>query len=139
MARKGPVPERVANRLGHRTKAENDVTRIRVPTRATVPGPDKTWHPIALRIYKAAKASAQSKLYEPSDWAVLYFVCDEISVHCRSKNRSAVKLSAINQMLAGLVLTEGERRRAQIEIERETGVEDSRQVAVDVYSEILSG
>lgn len=121
MGARGRVPERKENLIGHRSKDELEggtVTRIRIPTKVSQPQADKDWHPIAVRIYNSVKISGQSQYYEPSDWAILYFACDELTYYLRPGNRSGQKLTAINQMLTTLLLTEGDRRRVAMEIDR---------------------
>ena len=63
------------------------------------------------------------KYYEPTDWQfarlALYTLNQElIAAQHNGKPVGAMKLTAINQMLSALLLTEGDRRRARLEIER---------------------
>jgi hypothetical protein len=54
---------------------------------------------------------------------VMFALNQELTRHLErrigSKPISAVKLQVINQMMASLMMTEGERRRARLEIERD--------------------
>lgn len=126
----GPIPKRSESRR-RRNKPENEggVQLLRAPgarENYEVPSPDPDWHPVAARIYKAAKQSGQARFYEPSDWAVLWWLCDEISAYkMRTRQHGgAMMLQALLSGLNGLVLTEGERRRARIELTREGGESD---------------
>jgi hypothetical protein len=87
-------------------------------------------HRLVVDLYQSLKESAQNKFYEPSDWQtarlVMYALNEELTATWKDgspKPMSAVKLQVINQMMASLMMTEGERRRARLEIERDqTGV-----------------
>jgi hypothetical protein len=80
-------------------------------------------HPLVTDMYESIKQSASVKYYEPTDWQfarlALYTLNQElIAAQHNGKPVGAMKLTAINQMLAALLLTEGDRRRARLEIER---------------------
>jgi hypothetical protein len=80
-------------------------------------------HPLVVEMYEAMKQSASIKYFEPTDWAfarlTLYTLNQElIAAAHNGKPVGAMKLTAINQMLSALLLTEGDRRRARLEIER---------------------
>jgi hypothetical protein len=74
-------------------------------------------------MYEAMKASACVKFFEPTDWAYARLTLHTLNaelVSARQQGRpiGAMKTTAINQMLSALLLTEGDRRRARLEIER---------------------
>ena len=80
-------------------------------------------HPLIEEMYESIKQSAAVKYYEPTDWQfarmTLYVLNQElIASQHYGKPVGAMKLTAINQMLSALLLTEGDRRRARLEIER---------------------
>ena len=80
-------------------------------------------HPLVVDMYESIKASASVKYYEPTDWQfarlALYTLNQElVAAERNGKPVGAMKLTAINQMLSALLLTEGDRRRARLEIER---------------------
>lgn len=80
-------------------------------------------HPLIEEMYESIKKSAAVQFYEPTDWQfariTLYALNQElIAAQHNGKPVGAMKLTAINQMLSALMLTEGDRRRARIEIER---------------------
>lgn len=94
-----------------------------------------TWHPLAQRIYDAALSSAQAALYEPSDWAVLALLCESLSRDLRPQlagvtqgensepiyERMPVKGASLSAYLKGftsLMMTEGDRRRMRLEVDR---------------------
>lgn len=92
---------------------------------------DPQWHEIARDIYESARTSGQADYYQDSDWAVLYWLCSEISYHItpqtwidkdtgeeRTKARSGQYLASIMSSLNSLILTEGERRKVRIELQK---------------------
>ena len=90
-------------------------------------------HPIAKALYESMKTSGQAKFYEPSDWEVarmtLYFM-NELLWAPNSRG-SAQKLATLHQMMTSLLLTEGDRRRAQIEVARN---QEADSTVIDVAS-----
>lgn len=121
MGVKGPIPKRSTE--GHRTtqakKLENGVEPVNVIADPVVaPDPDPDWHPIARDLWESVRKSTFTRYYEPSDWVVLYSTCDDLSSYKLQVRRSPTMLAAVNQMLTSLLLTEGDRRRVQIEINR---------------------
>ncbi|ACE79932.1 terminase small subunit [Mycobacterium phage Pukovnik] len=83
-------------------------------------------HPLIEEMYESIKKSAAVKYYEPTDWQfarlALYTLNQElIAAQHQGKPIGAMKLTAINQMLSALLLTEGDRRRVRLEIERNPG------------------
>ena len=105
-----------------------------------VPEPDESWHPIARQIYDSVLRSGQVIWMEPSDWSVLYLMCESIS---RDLNPQVVgitedgevvraeiplkgaSLNAYNKTMAALMMLEGERRRLRIELERKRRIDEA--------------
>lgn len=99
---------------------------------------EEDWHPIALRLWYSLKRSGQALYWEPSDWAIAQLVCESISRDLKPQfvgvaqgsegmpgepiyERIPLKgasLGAYAKMFGQLMLTEGERRRLSIELER---------------------
>lgn len=141
MGERGPAPQRKANLVGHRSKAELEgetVTKIPMAGKVKIPAAGPWTAPIATNLYNSARRSGQSKYWEESDWYVLWLACDEIDDHITTpRGRSAQKLMAINQMLGNLLLTEGDRRRVGMEIEREVQKDTTAEEADAMYSDLL--
>jgi len=79
--------------------------------------PDPNWHPIAIRLYESIRTSGQGKLWQDSDWALFYAVCDDMSyIKNQGVRRSAELTKAVYTALGSLGLTEADRRRARIEL-----------------------
>jgi len=77
-------------------------------------------HPMVVNFYDSLKESAQAKYYEPSDWEYARYVMYFINKLMRQGEKpSAVMFAAINSALSNLLVTEGDRRRVRIEVERD--------------------
>ena len=128
MGTRGPIPKRKGELNGHRAKAELDgATVVRAPAAEAVKQPpaSRDWHPIAKRLWKSMGESGQARFYEPSDWAVAYSLMDDLSYYKAGAKRSGQMLQTIMSSLSSLLLTEGDRRRLQIELARGGGEEES--------------
>ena len=111
-----PVPKR--SDQVRRTNNKALVEKIEVEGSVTVPKPHPKWHPAARQLWDSLPDSGQSRYYEPSDWAMAYVLMDDLSHYLRSHSRQGVKLSALMSGFTTLLLTEGDRRRVRMEIER---------------------
>lgn len=126
--------------------------------------PDDDWHPEALALYEAAEKSGQAEWYAESDWAKLYMLCDQLSQNLRpqfvgfAKQSRVVEvngedrlvqedipiagvrpmngatINALQALMASLGISEGDRRRMGIELQRKKdgeGNEAERQARED--------
>jgi hypothetical protein len=79
--------------------------------------------------------------YESSDYAYLYYVCDELNAFKNADGRcahSAMMFAALNQAMSVLLLTEGDRRRVRIELQHEELVDsEARKIVEDCYAEAV--
>lgn len=84
---------------------------------AKPPAAKKDWHKDARRLYQAAKkATAINRFYQPTDWAVLHFIMWE-QTHALDKGVRSGKLeNTFDSILSNLMLTEGTRRRLDLEL-----------------------
>jgi len=98
--------------------------------------PEWVWHPTAMLLWESVQSSGQSIFLEPSDWAALYMMCEQ--VHLGLKARPVVigevdgepviqfmqvpmpgsTLSAVQKMMTSLMMLEGDRRKVRVELER---------------------
>lgn len=121
-ATRGPMPKRSGTRLGHTSTHEAEgahITKAAGAERVRIPAPDKEWDKVAKDWYNSLRKSGQHRFYEPSDWAYAYFLADQMSYYQKSpKGRSSMMLTAILNGMTSLLATEGDRRRARIELER---------------------
>lgn len=123
MGVRGPAPKRKEDLKGHRSRAElegDDVTTVTVVAPGAVgaprPSAHKDWHPIVKRLWKAMGESAQSALYQETDWAYAKVLMGELSQYKETLKRNSQHLSSIASGLSTLMVTEGDRRRLGIEV-----------------------
>lgn len=96
------------------------------------------WHPFAVELWESFSRSGQALFWEPSDWMVAKIICESISRDLKPQfvgstqgtesypsepiyERIPLKgasLGAYLKAFGQLMLTEGERRRLSIELER---------------------
>jgi hypothetical protein len=127
---RGPIRARDEERV-RRNKDYNPTETVHVDGKVTVPDLGDVshlgeTHPLIEEMYESIKQSAAVKYYEPTDWQfarlTLYTLNQElIAANHNGKPVGAMKLTAINQMLSSLLLTEGDRRRVRLEVERNAG------------------
>jgi hypothetical protein len=116
----GPIPKRSDQR--RRRNAPEPGQEIRTHTVAgdvKSPPASQEWHPIARRWYLSLRASGQAKFYEPSDWAAAMLTAEVLSRALSEEKIPASTLAIVSNMMTELLTTEGARRRARLEIERE--------------------
>lgn len=116
--RGGPVPKRSDERI-RRNKPDVPVEKVEVEGSVTIPelGIDNP-HPFIVDFYQSLIDSAQSRFYEPSDWQYARWLCFAMNDYISGGKPSAVMFQSINSALSDLLITEGERRRVRLEIER---------------------
>lgn len=103
-----------------------------------IPVADERWHPIAKQIYAAQRESGQALYMEPSDWAMLYLMCESISRDLKPQfvglteegepvmETIPLKGASLNAYLKGfndLLVAEGGRRKLRLELERKSRID----------------
>ena len=133
MGARGPVPKRTEARLGHVTKAEKG-SRTKIAASGAVPVPETPahLHEIAAQWFDSLKESAQSRYYEPSDWAAALLTAEAMTKMLNAKKFSSMAFSAVWSSMTDLLTTEGARRRARIEVEREQVEEETPPGVADI-------
>jgi hypothetical protein len=138
---RGPVPKRSSERRRRNKESKPTKAKAGKPKAAPkakakpdqvadvieIPGrrpAKKTWHPIAREWYDSLADSGQNEFYEASDWAAAFYVAEVMSRHLQAKRLSAQLFGSIWTAMSELLTTEGARRRARIELEREAGGEE---------------
>jgi hypothetical protein len=120
MGTRGPVGKRSQELMGHRTKAQRQATgTVKASGRVPVPAPDGEWHPIARSWYQSLRKSGQSQFFEPSDWQAARFVAEVMTKNLNAERFSAHLFASVWSAMGELLTTEGARRRARMEIERD--------------------
>lgn len=133
MGARGPTPKREAERR-RRNKTSKPKT-VEVPGTIDQPEPVEDWHPIAKNWYISLAQSGQAQFYEPSDWQLAQILAEAMSRDLKpqpfwigSKDdgqfemidqpMKGASLAAYLKGMTALMVSEGDRRRAQLEIER---------------------
>lgn len=115
----GPVPKRDAERV-RRNKPVIETDVIEITGGVEIPELDiVNPHPMIVDFYDSLAESAQSRYYEPSDWQLARFTMHFANDLIWQSKPSAMMLQTINGMLADLLVSEGQRRRVRMEIERQ--------------------
>lgn len=127
MGARGPIPKRDDERI-RRNIPENPTETIQVIGTVQIPDLGDVshlgeTHPIVEELYQSIKDSAAVKYYEPTDWVYAKLTLHTLNAELIAAKHSgrpigAMKLTALTGMLSALLLTEGDRRRARLEIER---------------------
>ena len=87
---------------------------------AEIPEADPDWGKVANTIWDSFHNSGQVEFWQETDWALAYWVCVQVDRHDKNPNMrgAAQNMTTILQALTSLMMTEAERRRARIELER---------------------
>lgn len=166
MAEHGPIPKRSEERR-RQNKPETPLDKVDAVGPVEIPKANAKWHPVAKRIYDSLESSGQAKFYEASDWSTAYMLAESLSrdlnpqfVGLSEKNSvtkdgtlttetkpvmqrlplKGASLAAYLKGFAALGVTEGDRRRMGIEIERKPKTPALALISVmDEYRESLGG
>lgn len=116
---------------------ENVADEGETPNWQELAEPEWEWHNQAMLIWESAKRSGQAIFMEPSDWAALYILCEQVSrslaptptvigedsdgkpiIRYMEVPMPGATLNAIIKMMGSLMFLEGDRRKARVELER---------------------
>lgn len=127
--------------MGHRTKAEKaGVETISTTGEVKAPPAKAHWDPIARDWYRSLQKSAQSRFFEPSDWAAAVYVAEVMTKNLKAGKFSAQLFASVWQAMNELLTTEGARRRVRVEVQRVSEPEIPEGVAaIDDYRSRLTG
>lgn len=125
-----------------------------------IPEPDDAWHPLARQLWDGLVDSGMSDYYQFADWAAAHIMCETLSrellpqfvgfqdrfdrglgimEHLPTKMKLPIKggnLTAILRMFAILGVTEGDRRRLNIELQRGPAEENPDDAAMATVTDI---
>lgn len=150
MTEHGPIPKR-SNQRRRENKPDIDVAAAPAAAKVKVPKADPKWHPVAAQWFASLAESGQSVFYEPSDWATAYLIAESISrelspqpisigsggdarIEMVSAPPKGASLAAWLKGMTVLMVTEGDRRRARVELQRATAAEEHADVShLDSY------
>lgn len=126
---RGPVPKRDDERIRRNLDPMGPVDKITVIGAVIAPELELgEVHPLVSDLYASMQTSAQSKFFEDSDWQIARLAMHELNRHLTGPKPSAVFLQVLSSMLSSLLVTEGDRRRVRLEIDRNQN--DGQQAAV---------
>lgn len=128
----GPLPKRSDQRRRTNTPAAGEPRKAPAGAKPKAPPVASSWHPIAKRWFKSLSASGQSQFYEESDWATAYVLAESMSrelkpqpvvagdsIEMLNLPPKAASLAAWLKGAGSLLATEGDRRRAALELQRQ--------------------
>lgn len=143
---RGPIPKRSDERV--RRNAPEGPPVEKVTAIGTVTQPDlgiNDPHELVVDMYRSLGESAQARYYEPSDWAYARLAMLTLNQMLTAKNKngepiaiSAMKLQVVNQMFQSLLMTEGDRRRINLEVERQSQPDGVVVNVADVFRQKLA-
>ena len=145
----GPPPKKDAERRRRNKTPESGENLSAIPAEVVnvdellvgeveIPEPDEDWHPIARQMYESVMKSGQVLWMEPSDWSVLYLMCESISRDLKpqvigitedgevKKAIIPLKGASLTSYLKGmseLMMLEGSRRKLRLELERQSRID----------------
>lgn len=144
MGTRGPIPERSEAR--RRRNKPDGPGLIQAPSGPPeglpdLPDPDPGWHEIAADWYLSLRESGQAAFYQPSDWAMARYVAELMSRGLSSDRApNGQYVAALNSAMASLLTTEGDRRRARLELERKSPERKLAPVTpMDAYRDLAGG
>lgn len=130
MGTRGPIPKRSEQRIRRNKDEGSAVEKITAIGRVEAPPLDfDDPHPMIVDFYDSLQDSAQAQYYEPSDWEFARVTLHFLDKQLKTGKPSAQMYAAINTALSNLLVTEGDRRRVRLEIEREQAKGDLIDVA----------
>ena len=143
-APRGPVPKKEAER---RRRNDDGIELVKINLdeliagEVEVPAADPKWHPIAIQFYESLQKSGQAIWLEPSDWSVAYILAESLSRDLKPQfvgmseetgepilmtiPLKGSSLSSYLKAFSALLVTEGDRRRLRIELERQKRIDEA--------------
>lgn len=134
-----PAPKRSDQR---RRRNKVDIDKVEISGLVAVPelGIDRV-HPMVADVYRSLSESGQSRYFEPSDWQRARIMCWNLNKMIRSGKPSAMLMAALQKDMDALLMSEPERRRVHMEIERgeiDTTEHDAKVAAMKDYRRMAS-
>lgn len=131
MGARGPAPKRSDQRR-RRNKDGGAVDGGMLQVEVEQPEPREGLHPRADGWYRSLATSGQAEFYADSDWQVALLCAEAIDLFMDTGR--ATLLAEIRAFQSQLLSTEGERRRARLELERVSVEEEAADVSeLDEY------
>lgn len=124
----GPPPKRSDQR--RRVNKYPDTDKAPATVSIKQPRIRSDIHPLAKRWYRSLKTSGQAEFYTDSDWTTALAAAEVLDRFFATSR--ATLLAEFNRMNSALMATEGDRRRARLELERERPAEEEGSDAADI-------
>lgn len=152
MGTRGPIPERESNLARPRERKGNDeqaAKRGQLQPIQIAWEPDPEWSPFTQQVWSSASASGMADFYQDTDYAELYFICQELDRYSTPRvntktgelyyKQSPEMVKALLGGLTNLGFTEGDRRRIRIELDAPEPDKQSASVtALHLYQGAMS-
>lgn len=135
MGVRGPMPKRSEERTRRNATGEDGVALKKgVALEYAWRAPNPNWDDAVRNLYESLSQSGMAAYYQQTDADYAWLICDEFDGYRKSDRKSAVMFSGLISSLAGLGITEGERRRIHIELDVPVAeVKSAGVVALDKY------
>lgn len=139
MGLRGPMPKRSDERTRRNATGEDGVALKKGVALSFTWRPANTeWDEAVINLYESLSQSGMAAYYQQTDADYAWLICDEFSEYRKSPRKSAVMFSGLIASLAGLGITEGERRRIHIELDApQAEVKSAGVVAIEDYRKQL--
>lgn len=152
MGSRGPIGEREENLARPRERRGSDEQAAKRGLLMPLSidwEPDPEWSPFVLNVWKSASASGMSDFYQDTDYAELWFICQELDRYVKPKvntksgelwfKQSPEMVKALLTGLSNLGFTEGDRRRIRVELEApEPEAQSASVTALSLYQGALA-
>lgn len=151
MGARGPIPEREANLARPRERKGSDEQSAKRGQLRDIQidwQPDPEWQELTKQMWEAGKVSGMSDFYQDSDYAQMWFMCQEMDRYTKPRvnqktgelyyKQSPEMVKAIVTMMNNLGFDEGSRRRVRIELDPpQEQKKDAQVLAFELYSNAL--
>lgn len=143
MGARGPMPKRSEARTRRNKTSEDGIALKKGVALEYVPkDADPEWDGAVADLYEGLFQSGMAAYYQQSDADYAWLICDEFAEYrAPGSRKSAVMFAGLINALAGLGVTEGERRRIHIELDPEHTAteEDPKVVSMNQWKDRLAG
>ena len=133
----GPVPKRSDQR--RRRNVGPKVDKVAASPTVSALEPDGDWPDVVQNHFRSLGRSGQAEFYQESDWAFARLICELLARGFRAEKMPAMLVTAAIADLARLGVTEGDRRRMRIEIERSEPEIPPEVAIMDEYRRTVGG
>lgn len=119
MGSRGPVPKRSEDRKRRNKNEGTQPVKVEVPVDVRVSPfveANPEWCGTVSGLWESLSVSGQARFYEPSDWAFARLILDELDEYVRAERKNGQILASLLSGLGSLLVSEGDRRRAGIEL-----------------------